>query len=215
MVIHCCERSTLVKVCGITRQEDADDCLAQEVALLGFIFHPESPRNVTVEQAAAINTGQAMRVGVFVDQPAAEVRKIMRLADLHLAQLHGGQDQDYCHSIGRSRVMRVFWPERYASREEFEAEVEAYVECSRFFLFDAGVSGGGHGRGLKLDYLAGFKTKKAWFLAGGLGPDNIREAIRVCNPCGVDLNSGVEQSPGIKDHEKIQTTLALLCECAP
>jgi len=211
-MFYCCERSSLVKVCGITRQEDADRCIALDVGLLGFIFHPKSPRNVTPEQAGAIRTPGVMRVGVFVDQAPEEVRAIMRTSDLHLAQLHGDQNRAFCEAIGKSRVMRVFWPERYATRVDLEADLTAYADCVRFFLFDAGSGGGGHGKNFDFSFLGGLKTHKTWFIAGGLGPHNILAALDSCSACGVDLNSGVESSPGVKDPDLLQTTLALLCQ---
>jgi phosphoribosylanthranilate isomerase len=193
----------MLKVCGITRQEDADACAGIGASLLGFIFHPKSRRCVTPEQVRAIQSPRLMRVGVFVDQSPDEILHIMEAADLHLAQLHGDQDPDFCKTVGRNRVMRAFWPERYASRGALESDLERYEDCCRFFLFDAGSSGGGHGRTFDATMLKGLCSLKTWFLAGGLGPETIRDAVSNCDPCGVDLSSGVESEPGIKSHKKL------------
>ncbi|QJT09875.1 phosphoribosylanthranilate isomerase [Oceanidesulfovibrio marinus] len=193
----------MLKVCGVTRQEDADAVRAIGASLIGFIFHPASRRNVTPEQVRAIETHRLMRVGVFVDQSPDEILRIMDKAGLHLAQLHGDQDAAFCKKVGRNRVMRAFWPERYPTREALETDLHRYEDCSRFFLFDAGASGGGHGRSFDASLLKGLCSLKTWFLAGGLGPHNICEAVCNCDPCGVDLSSGVEASPGIKDHAKL------------
>jgi len=201
----------LVKICGITRQEDADCCLEHGVSLLGFIFHPDSPRCVTPRQAAAIDTGSAMRVGVFVNQHYRDIQEIMYDADLNLAQLHGDQDKDFCVHLGKAKIMRTFWPERYPDRKSLEADLARYESCCRFFLLDAGSSGGGHGRPLDFSRIHGLKPQKTWFLAGGLGPHNIMQALAACDPCGVDLNSGVELMPGVKDHDKIKEVNRLLC----
>ncbi len=207
----CCQNLTMIKICGLTRQEDADVCGWLETSLAGFIFHPASPRAVTPEQAAAIRTGTAMRVGVFVRQSVDEILRIMEQARLHLAQLHGDQGPAFCAALGKSKVMRVFWPERYDSLRDLEADLQRYAPCCRFFLFDAGKQLGGHGAEQDWTRLKGLRSPKSWFIAGGLGPDNVLAAIDACNPCGVDLNSGVESAPGIKDHDKLKAVLRQLC----
>lgn len=208
---RCCQNLTMIKVCGLTRQEDAFFCSSLETPLAGFIFHPGSPRCVTPEHARGIDTSSAMRVGVFVEQSVEEVLEIMEQANLHLAQLHGDQDEDFCRAIGKTRVMRVFWPERYERVQDLQDDLLRYAEYCRFFLLDAGKSMGGHGDTLDPKSVAGLESPKAWFLAGGLGPENVLDMVRACKPCGVDLNSGVERSPGIKDHEKLTAALRTLC----
>lgn len=200
---------TLIKVCGLTRQQDADACVALGANFGGFIFHPASPRCVTPEQVRAIDTGSMMRVGVFVDQSPKEVRDIMYQARLNLAQLHGDQDVAFCEEIGKLKVMRAFWPERYETREAFIADLEKFAPYCRFYLYDAGTSGGGHGKSMDFSFLDGLKSYKTWLLAGGLSADNVAQALDACHPCGVDLNSGVESAPGIKDREKLARTIAL------
>ncbi len=201
---------TMVKVCGITRQEDASTAIEAGADLLGFIFHCGSPRCVTPEQAAAINTGRVMRVGVFVKQNPGEVLEIMAQARLHLAQLHGDQDLEFCKRLGRLKVMRTFWPTRYETREELEADLEGFADHSRFFLLDSGLSGGGHGGTVDFGFLDGLRSRRPWFLAGGLTPANAAEAVSACQPCGVDLNSGVEAAPGIKDPALVRQALRCL-----
>jgi len=201
----------IIKVCGLTRQEDATLCQKMKVDLAGFIFHPKSPRCIDPAAAAKIDTGPLMRVGVFVEQSVKEVLSVMDQARLHLAQLHGGQDPDFCARVGKTRVMRVFWPARYGSRQELEKELIRFVPCSRFFLFDGGGYGGGHGQPWNYSLLKGLETYKTWFLAGGLGPGRIKDALASCDPCGLDLNSGVESAPGIKDEDKLEKALAELC----
>lgn len=193
----------LVKVCGMTRQEDADACTELGADLLGFIFHPPSPRNLTPEQAAAIVTKGVLRVGVFVRQGADEVRAILHAARLDLAQLAGNQDEAFCRAVGPERVIRVFWPERHASIPELEAELARFADLMRYALLDAGTSGGGHGRPLPFTSLAGIKTPCPWLLAGGLSAANLGEALEQCSPAGVDINSGVESEPGKKDRGKV------------
>jgi len=202
--------ATLIKVCGLTRQEDANACIKLGVDLTGFIFHLPSPRNVSPEHAAGIETGRAVRVGVFVRQDLKETASIMQKAGLGLAQLTGDQDPEFCKIIGPERVMRVFWPERYPDRLSLEKDLARFTGVSRYVLLDAGTSGGGHGRSLDFSGLKGLRCPAPWFLAGGLGPHNLAKAVAGCNPNGVDINSGVESAPGIKDAKKLAKALEII-----
>jgi phosphoribosylanthranilate isomerase len=251
-----------VKVCGLTRADDVRLCLELGVDAVGFIFAPGGKRTITPEQAAAMPTGAAARVGVFVGQGADEVRDIMRLATLDYAQLHGDESPEVCRAVGPERVIKVVWPQRllrgdndvdsnsirgstpYPGRDlpdiarprchagragtlhphlgmdidrQFAAEItpEAlavrlqslcapFADCCAMFLLDAGMAGGGGGRPLPWELLDGLTLPKPWILAGGLGPDNVAEALAACSPFGVDGNSALECSPGVKDHEKLR-----------
>lgn len=195
-----------VKICGLTRPEDFKLC-AEAGAWTGFIFHPASPRRLSPSQAAAMATGTAVRVGVFVDQSPAEVQSVMATAGLGLAQLHGGQDQNFCRLIGPDRVIKVFWPQRYASPAELAADMDSFADSASFFLLDAGSGGGGHGRALDLDFLRGLKSPRPWLLAGGLTAESIRKINigDLFNLYGFDFNSGVEQAPGLKDHNLVRS----------
>ena len=203
---------TAIKVCGITSLADAVTaaCPARGLGadLLGFIFHEPSPRNVAPAFVAAMDTpDHVLRVGVFVRQDADEVCRIMSRARLDLAQLAGDQDEDFCRAVGSHRVMRVFWPQRYADQADplasLSGELARFSGLVRFVLLDAGTSGGGHGRSLDFAALANVRPPAPWWLAGGLGPDNLSSALSSCAPFGVDLNSGVESSPGRKDKDKL------------
>ncbi|WP_027184385.1 phosphoribosylanthranilate isomerase [Desulfovibrio inopinatus] len=195
-----------IKVCGMTRPEDAAACVALGVNMLGFIFASKSPRNITPEHAASIETPGVLRVGVFVEQTVDDVLAIIDEAKLDIAQLHGGQDQAFCQAIGPERVMRVFWPMRYDSTAAFEAELAAYADSAHRFLCDAGSSGGGHGVSLDFSRLTNLQSPRPWLIAGGLGPNNVLDALTT-TAAGVDINSGVEEAPGKKDHDKLRQTI--------
>ena len=138
------------------------------------------------------------------------VRLALDEARLNYVQLHGGQDPEFCRAVGFERVIKVFWPERYASLDDLAQDMARFADCA-MFLLDAGTSGGGHGRSLDLAALARLKSPRPWLLAGGLGPDNVGAAIEACanaNLAGADLNSGVESAPGLKDIEKVRTAIA-------
>jgi phosphoribosylanthranilate isomerase len=197
----------IIKVCGITRQEDVESCLALGVDWLGFIFHPSSPRFISPQAAARLRTGKAKRVGVCVKQSLEEINALMDQAGLDLVQLHGDQSEETCRRLGSDRVIKVFWPERFAGRKGFEAELSRFTGAASTFLFDAGRTGGGSGAPISAAWLGQLVSPRPWLLAGGLGPDTIRMLLRACRPQGVDLNTGVEASPGLKDDSKLKQTL--------
>lgn len=197
----------LIKVCGMTLPDQVAALDALGVDFLGFIFAGKSPRKVTAEQAAAIARGRAKRVGVFVEQSADEVNRIMDAAGLDFAQLHAGQDEDFCRAVGPDRVVKVFWPERHESVAALEREMACFANLCAMMLLDAGKSGGGHGKSLDFAPLGGLASPKPWLLAGGLSPDNAGKALREAKPAGLDLNSGVEVTPGVKDISRIERLL--------
>ncbi|MBZ2172097.1 phosphoribosylanthranilate isomerase [Nitratidesulfovibrio sp. SRB-5] len=206
----------LVKVCGLTRQQDADACAEAGVDLCGFIFHPASPRAVTPAVAAGLHSHGLARVGVFVKQSADEVLAIMDATRLDFAQLHGGQDAAFCDRVGPERVIRAAWPQRHADRSALQAELAGLAPHVHCFLLDAGTSGGGHGATMDWSALRGLAPGAPWLLAGGLTPDNVAGAVAACGGhdpgalIGVDLNSGVESAPGQKDATRVAAALAAL-----
>jgi phosphoribosylanthranilate isomerase len=197
----------LTKVCGLTRAEDVDACEGLGIDLLGFIFHPPSPRNVEPEQVAGFPRGRALRVGVFVRQLPEDVLEIMDRSGLDLAQLHGGYNPSDCRRIGRDRVIKTFWPMGHSGPKTFVQELEPFAASCRYLLLDSGTSGGGHGQATTVPWLPGTALPRPWILAGGLGPETVFSQLRELSPHGVDLNSGVESSPGIKDAGLIRKTL--------
>lgn len=198
-----------MKVCGLTRQEDADCCRKLHVGLTGFIFAAGSPRAIAPEQAASLDTGTALRVGVFAGASANEIKRVMETARLDFAQLHGNENERFCRDVGPDRVIKVIWPDRLPDFAGQGGIASLSAECARFapvcraFLLDAGATGGGSGRTLAWDRLRDFHPERPWLLAGGLGPGNIAEALRRCRPFAIDCNSGVEDSPGRKNSDKL------------
>lgn len=219
-------KSPAIKVCGLTREEDVRLCLELGIGFTGFIFAPGSPRRVSPEAASRLPSGNAARVGVFVNQTLDEVRRVMSFAGLDYAQLHGNEDTDFCRALGPERVIRVLWPERLLPRrgegdglsgeallEALRRECAAYADACALFLLDAGSGGGGSGRVLPWSLLAGFSPPRPWLLAGGIGPLNAAKAFAACVPFGVDCNSAVESAPGIKD-AKLLHSLVVNLDCA-
>jgi len=204
----------LVKVCGMTRAGDARLCAALGADLLGFIFHPASPRRTRPELPASLELPGVRTVGVFVAQTVADTLALMRAGRLDLAQLHGGQDERFCAAladeIGRERVVKVVWPERAASLADFQAELDRFAPYCGLFVVDAGSSGGGHGRTIDAPLLAAARFPRPWLLAGGLRPDNLATMLSQFAPKGLDLNSGVESAPGIKDETKLRAAFTAI-----
>ncbi|MBD5538892.1 MAG: phosphoribosylanthranilate isomerase [Desulfovibrio sp.] len=197
-----------IKICGLTRQRDVDAASALGADFCGFIFHPGSPRYVTPEAAAALETGGMARVGVFVGQGAEEILAIMDEARLDFAQLHGGQDRACAERIGASRVIRVLWAERFAGRPQLEAHMAAHASACAWFLLEAGQAGGGSGHTQDWTRLAGLSSPRPWLLAGGLTPLNASVAVAACGPDGLDFNSGVEEAPGKKSPQLLAALAA-------
>jgi len=194
----------LIKICGLKFSKDIQVCEEIGADFLGFIFHPASSRYVEPETVSALPRTGAMRVGVFVRQDVEEVKAIMQRAGLDIAQLHGDYSPKDCGQIGSERVSKVFWPERYTDLNSFNRELELYREYCRYFLFDAGTRGGGHGKPIRNDLLSKMSPDIPWFLAGGVTPENLEKLLKQYSPDGIDLNSGVEKAPGDKDEDKLR-----------
>ena len=190
-----------VKVCGITNLEDALAAVNLGAYALGFVFAP-SPRQITPDKAAEIIAQLppfVSRVGVFVDSPLEQVQETIAIAGLSMVQLHGSEDAEYCQALS-PRVIKAF---RVRSdsilRELPRYKVSAYLLDS----YDAALKGG---TGKTFDWSIAKAASKLGFiiLSGGLNPDNVRQAIEQVEPYAVDVSSGVEVSPGKKDHDKLR-----------
>lgn len=201
----------LIKICGLTRREDASLCASLGADFMGFIFAAASSRRVTPTFAASVPAQKKIsKVGVFANQPLEEVLRVMDEAKLDYAQLHGGEDEEFCRAVGPERVIKVLWPERLAPVNSsplraLEKECGRFAPVCAYFLLDAGTGGGGSGKETPRRELGSFSPPRPWLLAGGLGPGNVAAALAECSPQGVDCNSGVEVSPGLKDEEKLRT----------
>ena len=203
-----------IKFCGMTRQTDLDAALHLGADWCGFLFHPESPRFLAPEAAARLDSGRLKRVGVFVRQKVPEILATVQTARLDLVQLHGGHSLEeaaaLAQSLGPERILRVLWPGRLHSLAELQAEMQRHAGQCGYFLLDAGSSGGGSGQTLDWQALAGLQAPRPWLLAGGLDADKLATALALCQPDGLDLNSGVEDAPGQKNHEKMAAAVTVL-----
>jgi len=198
-----------VKVCGITRIGDAYSAVESGADALGFIFYPKSQRPITPEKAKEIIQkipGSMGRVGVFVNQEIQAVKEIVSFCGLHLIQLHGDEPPRYCRQFPMSTLIKAVshWAEEGIQR------LENY--SVRAILVDAHEPGRYGGTGKNSDWALALRVKKTHplILAGGLNEENIKRAIETVRPCAVDINSGVETSPGKKDPHKIREILQII-----
>jgi phosphoribosylanthranilate isomerase len=195
--------SLVVKICGLTRPEDAEAAVAAGADWIGLNFWPRSRRHVTLERAleiAAAVPGDVVRVGVFVNAAAPAVEEIARRVGLDLVQLHGDEDPEYCQAFA-GRYLRAL---RLSDASDLPA-IERFAG-SDTVLLDTPSPGYG-GSGATFDWSLARAAKaygKRILLAGGLTPENVAQAVREVRPFGVDVAGGVEATPGIKDHDKLR-----------
>lgn len=196
-----------MKICGITNPQDADAAVKAGADALGMVFWPESGRFVELDQAAAIAQTvppHVLRVGVFVDAPVDFVFAALRQCGLNMLQFHGSEPPDYCTQFG-AMTMKAF-----KVRDESYIEVASAYKVDAFLL-DSYATGrhGGTGETFNWNLAAGAKRLgKPIFLAGGLTPENVAEAVRRVQPYGVDVSTGVEKSVGQKDADKVARFIA-------
>ena len=192
----------LVKICGITRLEDALEACRLGADALGFVFHKPSPRYIEPEKAAEIISNVprlVTTVGVFVDLPAEEVRDIAVTTGLDRAQLSGQESPEYCRGLG------VNWIKGFRLSSKNDLKKISEYETGGDILLDSYVKGvpGGTGESFNWEWAAMARTHGRVILAGGLRAGNVAAAIRTASPYAVDVSSGVESAPGIKDHKKL------------
>lgn len=194
----------LIKFCGMRQADSLELAASLGVNLCGFIFYPQSPRYIQPVAVRNLPTFGMIRTGVFVGQDLDEIREIAKLARLDLIQLHGQQDMNCALRLGTERIIRVVWPERFKSVAEFNGYLEEMAPACAFFLLDAGKKLGGSGRTLDTAFLESLISPRPWFLAGGLTAENINFLLKQIKPDGLDLNSGLESSIGVKDKKRMK-----------
>ncbi len=197
-----------VKICGITRVEDALLAADLGATAVGFVLWPGSPRAIDPFRARTIARHLpplVSAVGVFVDQPVEYVRRVARLVPLDAVQLHGGESVEYCRAAG-TRVIKAIGATPGA------ADVAGHWPREIVLLLDAAdpVRRGGTGQGIDWALVAAIARERATMLAGGLRAENVAAAVEAVRPYGIDVSSGVEARPGIKDPGKLRDFFAAL-----
>jgi phosphoribosylanthranilate isomerase len=193
---------TQVKICGITNEEDALCAVHCGAAALGFIFYPPSPRCVTPEDARKIISvlpEQLVKVGVFVNEKAAEIKRVIKYCGLDMVQLHGDESTDFCREFPADRIIKAV---ELKNEDDWNHALNYDVAS---LLVDSRYAGlyGGTGKKANWEFACRIKNKKPLILSGGLNEGNIAEAMQTVAPAALDINSGVELIPGKKDHGKL------------
>jgi len=197
---------TRVKICGLTSDSDVREAAKLGADAIGVVFYAPSPRAVEIEQARRL-VGCAppfvTTVGLFVDAEPAHVRSVLGRVPLGLLQFHGDEPADYCGSFGRPWIKAI----RMRPGTDLHALAGRYAQAAGLLLdtYDPSAPGG---TGRRFDWgRIPADLEKPVILAGGLGPDNVAEAVRRVRPYAVDVSGGVEAAKGVKDHAKMAAFL--------
>ena len=189
-----------VKICGLTRAADVELAIDAGADVVGFVF-ARSPRQVDevrAAQLARVAAGRARRVGLFMDPDVREVERVLDAVDLDLLQFHGREDNAFCRAFGLPFLKAVSMLDDSADRA-----ILNYPDAEGVLL-DSHAPGGAGGTGKTFDWNRRIASEKPIWLAGGLNPDNVAEAIQRFQPYAVDVSSGVESSPGKKDDDRVR-----------
>jgi len=192
---------TRVKFCGFTHQDDVAQAVALGADALGFVFYGPSSRYVSPEHAQTLTRSVpafVTRVGLFVNEEAETVQRIFEIARLNLIQYHGEESPEFCDAIGLPYI-KAF---RVRKGMDLRTEMDRYQNASGFLL-DAYVKGQPGGTGERFDWELIPQSHAPIILAGGLTPDNAKDAIDQVAPWALDVSGGIETKPGRKDPDKM------------
>lgn len=206
--------SPQIKICGLTRVDEALGCARLGADAIGFVFYPKSPRCVTTKQAAEIIRAlpsHIQTVGVFVNESYSTIMRIVNDCRLNAVQLHGQESPELVRQLRRENLLVIkalFSGKEPAMTDVAKYDASAYlVECGK------GVLPGGNARVWKWEEAKDFGNTHPFILAGGLSPENVEYAISVSGPDAVDVSSGVEAAPGRKDLDKVESFVKAVSRC--
>jgi phosphoribosylanthranilate isomerase len=206
---------TLVKICGITNLEDALAAIAAGADALGFNFYKPSPRYISPQAAREIIEQlpqTLLTVGVFVNEQPQAVRAIAHEAGLRALQLHGDESPEYCHELADYYVIKTF-----AVSDGFDVQV-SYAYRVEAIMFDTKHNSLRGGTGEVFDWSVAQQVRSVipkLFLAGGLSPENVQNAVEIVRPFAVDACSALEDRPGKKNHERMRVFINRVRGVAP
>ncbi|MGB1849612.1 MAG: phosphoribosylanthranilate isomerase [Litorivicinaceae bacterium] len=192
---------TRVKFCGLRHKDDVAEAVALGVDALGFVFYEPSSRCVAPEDAATLTRAVPAfltRVGLFVNENAETIKRIFEIARLNLIQYHGEESPEFCDSVGLPYI-KAF---RVQQDTDIRGAMDRYPNASGFLL-DAYVKGQPGGTGERFDWGLIPRSYAPIILAGGLTPDNAKDAIEQVAPWALDVSGGIESKPGRKDPDKM------------
>jgi len=196
---------TRVKICGITRGEDARYAVDAGADAIGLVFYDKSPRFVSNEQASEISRmipAFVSRVALFKDAEQAFVKSVLAQAEIDLLQFHGSETAAYCEQFERPYIKAIGMRGVEHDADFLISSAETF-RSAKALLLDGHAPGEAGGSGESFDWAAVSSIDTPVVLAGGLTVQNVRQAIDLVHPYAVDVSSGVESSPGTKDKDKI------------
>ena len=204
----------LTKICGLSTPETVTTTIENKADYIGLVFYPDSPRHVELETAkylASFIPDPVEIVGLFVDPDNALLSETLRNVPLTMVQLHGDVSPHRVNEIKEKFNIPVMKALPVETAEDLKV-AKFYDEVADWLLFDAKGEELPGGNGIAFDWtiLADYKGVRLWFLAGGLTPENVADAIKIAKPPAVDVSSGVESEKGVKDVQKIESFISAL-----
>ncbi len=196
---------TRVKICGITRCEDAQLVVDAGVDAIGLVFYAKSPRFVNSEIAAEISQripAFVSRVALFKDADKQAVEAVLQAVEIDLIQFHGSESADFCQQFTLPYIKAIGMKGTEHDAGFLRSSAENY-DSAKALLLDGHAPGEAGGTGESFDWASIATVDKAIVLAGGLTPENVQQAITLVQPYAVDVSSGVESTPGMKDKDKV------------
>ncbi|HEY5803226.1 MAG TPA: phosphoribosylanthranilate isomerase [Lysobacter sp.] len=197
-------QGTRIKFCGMTRSEDIGEACRLGVDLIGLVFAERSARRLGIARAAALRTEIAEgieAVALFMDNTSEEVREVVDAVRPDLLQFHGDEDEAFCRSFGLPYLKAIAMGGEGGQGVDWAARYPGATAL----LLDSHAAGGAGGTGRTFDWSRiPVHLGKPFLLAGGIVPDNVFDAVRAVRPWGVDVSSGIESAPGIKDPARMQ-----------
>jgi len=200
------------KICGLSTPETVDAAVRFGAAFVGFVSFPKSPRHISTETMRALGAlvpKAVTRVGLFVDPDDALLDEKLATGALDMLQLHGGETPERVAAIKKRTGRPVMKAIKVGAPDDVARGIAAYAGVVDRLMFDAaeGTLPGGNAKAFDWTFLSGRAVPLPWFLAGGLTPGNVAEAVRVTGASAVDVSSGVESSRGVKSVDLIRAFL--------
>lgn len=197
-----------IKICGFTRRSDIEECIKEGVEIIGINFYEKSPRYVNLQEAKKLIENlpeNVLKIGVFVNPDEKKLMEYTKILKLEGVQLHGNEPPSLIKKFKKTFPEKIVIKALRIKNKESLKKLKQYKPD--FFLLDTYIEEIPGGTGKKLNYSLLEKEKLPWekiFLAGGITPENVREFLKKFTPYGIDVASGVEIAPGVKDIEKVR-----------
>lgn len=199
-----------IKICGLTDPDNALACAKFRPDALGLVFYEKSPRHVTMDQAARITKllpRRILTIGVFVDNSLEDILEKVKRCALKGVQLHGKEPPELVDQLKKEHLLVI--KALFAAKEPYLSRAKEYSTASALLVeYGKGILPGGNAESWNYKLSCRIDTKSPVIIAGGLSPMNATEAVMAARPFGVDVSSGVEKSPGMKDIHKVGAFIA-------